>query len=105
MSSRALPTFIAIMVALCLGGCRQTIEIAPRNEALQVKPQQTAWMSHYLLGFVGRETIDVRDYCPGYLVQQIELESTFPTVLLTVSTLGIYAPRHLVVTCQKADEK
>lgn len=88
--------------ALCLTGCHQTIQLSPRIQSQEIPVRQVSWTSHFVLGFVGRQFIETRDYCPGYVVQRMELESTIPTVLVGFATLGMYVPRRLVVTCSRA---
>jgi hypothetical protein len=87
--------------ALCLTGCHQTIQLVPPNRATEVPIRQVSWSNHFVLGFVGREVIETRDYCPGFVVQSMKLESTVPTVLVGLATLGMYVPRRLVVTCSR----
>lgn len=88
-----------LALAALLGGCHQTLQVHTPREAAHEDVQQVTWSNHFLLGFVGRSQVDLRDYCRGAAVERVQLSSSVATVALTVVTLGIYCPRRVTVTC------
>lgn len=57
------------------------------------------WTDFYVFGLVGDEVIDLREFCPDGRAAEVRTGGNFPTVLVTVVTIGIYAPRIVYVTC------
>lgn len=84
----------ALALAL-LSGCHATF----RDPKVPAGKEHAAWSKFYLGGLVGHARIDIRDYCPSGRVHEVETAEDFKTVLLTVLTLGIYAPRRVYITC------
>jgi hypothetical protein len=54
--------------------------------------------SFFLLALIGDERIPVYQMCPGG-VSSIETGLSFPDLVLTVITIGIYTPRSWEVMC------
>lgn len=87
-----------LLAALALGalcGCHATF----RDPSVPAGRQHAAWAKFYLAGVVGHERIDIRDYCPSGRVHEVETAEDAQTLVLTVVTLGIYAPRRVFITC------
>ncbi|HEY5960741.1 MAG TPA: hypothetical protein VIV60_29505 [Polyangiaceae bacterium] len=57
------------------------------------------WAHYYLFGFLGREQLDLRDYCTTSSVASVRFASDPLTLLVSFATLGIYVPRSVTVTC------
>jgi hypothetical protein len=76
-------------------GCCKATFINPA-----VVPGETheEWTDFFIVGLVGKEEFDVREFCPGEAAK-VATGGNFLTGLVTVVTLGIYAPRKVYVTC------
>jgi hypothetical protein len=61
--------------------------------------EEKLWKSHYLLGFVGRSQLDLRDHCQGRGVESVSVGQNAVTVLLWVVTVGIYTPQRVSIRC------
>jgi len=87
----------ALVASLLLGtnGCYKATFINPA-----VVPGETheEWTDFFIVGLVGKEEFDVREFCPGEAAK-VATGGNFLTDLVTVVTLGIYAPRKVYVTC------
>ena len=66
--------------------------MAPRGHVVESKH------AYYLLGLVGKATVDASRVC-NEGVAAVESRSTTGQKLLTVLTIGVYAPRTVTVTC------
>ena len=72
------------------------------NPSISPGPRVERWTHFYLYGLVGHEEIDVRLLCPGE-VAAIRTGGNVATEIVTALTLGIYAPRKIIVTCAGAN--
>jgi hypothetical protein len=61
--------------------------------------EHNRWTDFYLYGLVGDEVVDVNEFCSDGRAYQVRTGGNFGSVLVTVVTLGIYAPRVVWVTC------
>lgn len=87
-----------LLGALALGalcGCHATF----RDPSVPAGKRHSKWSKFYLGGLVGHERIDIRDYCPSGRVHEVETAEDASTLVLTVVTVGIYAPRRVYITC------
>jgi len=84
----------ALALAL-LPACHATF----RDPKVPAGKEHAVWSKFYLVGLVGHARIDIRDYCPSGRVHEVETAEDFKTALLTVLTVGIYAPREVYITC------
>lgn len=57
------------------------------------------WASFFLFGLVGDLEIDTRDFCEQREVADITTGSNGLTWLATFFTMGIYAPKRVIVRC------
>jgi hypothetical protein len=94
-----MPKWSAGLFAICacgyaLIGCAAT----PSRGA--VAPTHDHWLSGYVLGIWGEAELDVRDDCPKTGAASVRVGATWTTLVVTVVTLGIYAPREVRVQCR-----
>jgi hypothetical protein len=95
------PRFSILLFAvplLTLTGCYKATFV---NPTVAPGPKVERWTEFYLFGLVGHEEVDVRLLCPGE-VAAIRTGGNVATGVVTVLTLGIYAPRKIYVTCAGA---
>ena len=91
---RALMT---TLLAISATGCYKATFIA--NPQVVKGADHDQWNSFFLWGLVGDETLDVRQFCSGGQVAQVRTGANFLTGLVTLVTIGIYAPRMAYVWC------
>ena len=97
------------IVTLCLAlmlsvGC-STVTISPKGAPkTSVEPTYSDSKSFFLWGLVGEHDIDVKEVCGEREVKQMQTQRTFTDSLLTIVTIGIYAPRTAKVWCEKTDK-
>lgn len=87
---------VALLAAcIALTGCYQA-RMTTSNPAGDTVVEER-WAPSYLGGLLPA-TIDVTDDCPSGIASA-EREFTFPNMLVSALTLGIYLPQHVTVTC------
>lgn len=115
---------LAAASVLALGGCFKATFVAdPSMANLGTAPEESAargptgepvrvtkpvtgwssdeWHSFWLFGLVGTADVDARAVCPqGAAV--VRTGGNVGTTLVTIATLGIYAPRKVYVRCHRA---
>jgi hypothetical protein len=57
------------------------------------------WSAFFILGLVGSEQFDVRDFCGQGAVAEVRTGGNFATGLVSALTIGIYTPHKVYVTC------
>jgi hypothetical protein len=67
--------------------------------ALKREPSHEEWANHYVFGLVGDKEYDVRQWCPNG-TGVARTGGNVGTTMLTIVTIGIYAPRKVYVTCE-----
>jgi len=83
-----------------LAGC-STVTIHPKQSAeLTTEPTYQERKSFYLAGLIGEERVNVSEVCEEKEAVQMQSQQTFVDGLLTVVTLGIYAPHTAKVWCE-----
>jgi len=87
--------FALLVACVALTGCYQA-RMTTSNPAGDTVVEER-WAPSYLGGLVPA-TIDVTDDCPSGIASA-EREFTFPNMLVSALTLGIYLPQHVTVTC------
>ncbi len=93
-SARLLLGVLALS-ALC--GCRATF----RDPKVPAGSEHSKWSSFFLGGLIGHERVDIRDYCPSGRVHEVVTAEDAATLVVTLVTAGIYAPRRVYITCGK----
>ena len=84
------------LLAMLLPGCYKASfvrDVPPRG------PVQEQWKSFWLLGVAGHHELDVRQFCPDGNIRLVRTGGDFWTGVVTLFTLGIYAPRIVYVQC------
>lgn len=85
---------IAALVAI--SGCyRQVVQTGRTPSATVI---DRPWVATWLWGLVPATPIDVSAQCRSGIATVVT-EETFPNGLVHLLTLGIYAPRHVTITC------
>lgn len=87
----------ALLGALALSGCYKATFIRDPEAIRGVEHDE--WVSYFIFGIVGEETRDVHQYCPDGRVAQVQTGANFGTGIVSLLTIGIYAPRKIYVTC------
>lgn len=93
--NRMLPLAALAIAAASTMGCYKATFVSP--EAPKANTIER-WNDFYLFGTVGEQQIDVRRYCPSEAAV-VRTGGNVGTDVVTVLTLGIYAPRKLYITC------
>ena len=85
----------ALVLASTTACFRQVVQTgrAPSETIVQQK-----WVSTWIFGLVAATPIDARTNCPSG-VATVETLTSFPNGLLSVLTLGIWAPQTVQITC------
>lgn len=87
-----------LAAALSLTGCAKATFVQPGNVG---QDRHEEWTDFYVFGLVGEEHIDARKFCPDR-VAQVRTGANAGTLVVTILTIGIYAPRKVYVTCGAA---
>ncbi|OLE62946.1 MAG: hypothetical protein AUG04_07585 [Deltaproteobacteria bacterium 13_1_20CM_2_69_21] len=89
----------AALLAVLLGaaGCYKATFIRDPNAVKGM--EQDKWLDFWLWGLVNEQEMDVKQFCPDGRVAQVVTGGNFGTGIVTLLTLGIYAPRKVYVTC------
>jgi len=83
-----------------------TVTIKPEGQSKFVnKPTYLDSKPFYLWGLAGEHRIDVLKICNKKEPLQMQSQQTFSDGLLTLVTLGIYAPHTAKVWCPKEESK
>jgi Bor protein len=88
---------LAAVLAIAAAGCYKATFIS--NPSVVRGADHDQWNSFFLWGLVGEETLDVRQFCSGGQVAQVRTGANVLTGLVSLVTLGIYAPRMAYVWC------
>jgi hypothetical protein len=89
----------AALLAILLGGagCYKATFIRDPNVVRGAEHDQ--WLDFWVFGIVGEQNIDVKQFCPDGRVAQVVTGGNFATGIVSLLTIGIYAPRKVYVTC------
>lgn len=98
LSMRGRALVGALALALC--GCHATF----RDPKVPAGAEHSKWSSFFLGGLVGHDRIDIRDYCPSGRVHEVETTEDVGTLLATLVTVGVYAPRRVYITCGRGQK-
>ncbi|MEB2314294.1 MAG: hypothetical protein OZ921_11110 [Sorangiineae bacterium] len=86
---------VIIATALAVTSCSATFVDA----RVPADTQHRLWRSFYAGGLIGHAELDIRDVCASGRAREVRTGEDALTLALTIVTLGIYAPRRVVVTC------
>jgi hypothetical protein len=84
-------------LALNMTGCYRATFI--RDSSATRGVEKDKWADFFIFGLVGERDYNVRDFCPDGRVAEVRTGGNFGTGLVSLLTLGIYAPRKVYVTC------
>lgn len=88
----------ALLAVVVTGACYKATFVADPGSTKRATTHEE-WTHHYVFGLVGEDTTyDVRRWCEGE-AGVVRTGGNAGTVLATIFTLGIYAPRKVYVTC------
>jgi hypothetical protein len=87
----------ALLAMLLAAGCYKATFIRDPSAVKGVERDQ--WLDFFVFGIVGEQNVEVRQFCPDGKVAQVQTGGNFGTGIVSVLTLGIYAPRKVWVTC------
>ena len=84
--------------AVLLSGCaQQTFNL---GQGVATKPKEVTTHHFFVSGIGQHKMVDVAKVCGGAdKVSRVEVQETFPNVLLSIVTFGIYTPREARVYC------
>ncbi|MEN5016841.1 Bor family protein [Erwinia sp. Eh17-17] len=84
--------------AVLLSGCAQQTFQLKHN---QVATPKQATTHHFFVSGIGqKKTLDAAAICGNAdKVDRVEVQQTFPNILLSIVTFGIYTPREARVYC------
>ncbi|NRB37052.1 MAG: Bor family protein [Pseudomonadales bacterium] len=92
-------SLLACLVSL-LAAC-STVTIQPKAAEKQTQAADFSETRHFFFwGLMGETHVDVKDICADKAITQMQSQATFVNGLLTVVTLGIYAPHSVKVWCE-----
>jgi len=95
MNRTLLPLAALAIAAAATMGCYKATFVSPEAPKANTIEQ---WNDFYLFGLVGEEEIDVRRFCASEAAV-VRTGGNVGTDVVTVLTLGIYAPRKVYITC------
>jgi len=90
----------ALVLASLLSGCA-TVTIHPKKtQKLASTPSFEESKDFFFWGLSGEHRLNVAEVCGNKPVNQMQSQATFNDVVLTIVTLGIYAPHSVKVWCE-----
>jgi hypothetical protein len=90
---------LSIVILLSTFGCATSRVVMSSKWDERSKPSYVDYVDAYLLGFVGKQRIDLRAVCMDQRPYAIQQGTTIQDGLFTLITLGIYAPTTIKVWC------
>ncbi|MGZ6126161.1 MAG: Bor/Iss family lipoprotein [Myxococcales bacterium] len=89
----------AAFLAALLGatGCYKATFIRDPNAVKGAEHDK--WLDYWFWGLMNEQDIEVEQFCPDGGVAQVVTGGNFGTGIVSLLTLGIYAPRKVYVTC------
>lgn len=98
-SNPAFRTGIALLSSICLAACAPAT-FRPSGGPKDVsKPTWQERKPYFFLGMVGEHEIDVGPICGNRRVDQMQTQFTFPDILVTLVSFGVYTPKTARVWC------
>ena len=92
---------LALVGALSSAGCYKATFVEDPT-ALEREPTHEVWNDHFLWGLTGEHAHDGSQLCP-HGVSVVRTRGDTLTGLVTIGTLGIYAPRKVELTCRETE--
>jgi hypothetical protein len=95
---RARRAALVFWLVLPLGCASVVYQNGPGGPTTRDSTVETT-LHYFIFGAVGRPELDVGALCREKTIDKIQVLSSVPNVIVTVLTLGIYAPRTVRVWC------
>ncbi|GAA3939872.1 Bor family protein [Litoribacillus peritrichatus] len=95
-----LRTFIIAGLYLMLMACSSVTIHPTATFKYSSEPTYQDSRHFFFWGLVGQTRVDVKQICQQKRVVQMQSQATFVDGLLTLITLGIYAPHSVKVWCE-----
>lgn len=90
---------LVLLASVMLVGCAK-VTISPEHDIkLSSTPTYQERKDFYFWGLINEHFMDVSQVCYNRPVLQMQTQATFVDSVLTVLTLGIYAPKTAMVWC------
>jgi hypothetical protein len=90
---------LLLSLLLTSAGCAN-VTISPQGQPhIATAPTFEERRDFFLWGLIGEHTVDVSAVCRGTAPLQLQTQMTTTDALLTIITLGIYAPRTARIWC------
>ena len=97
-----LERWVALGACVLLISACSTVTVNPSGTQKRSGDPSWSHREHYFFwGLAGEKTIDLDSACNGGRVLQTQAQSTFGDGLLSLITIGIWAPRHAKVWCEQ----
>lgn len=96
--------FLICLVMLTVFSCStQRFIYDSKRASLVDEPTVTKWAPFFIGGFAQRSSFNPKKICKNkdQNLAKVEFVQTFPNILLTFITLGIYSPREARIYCAK----
>jgi Bor protein len=91
-----LRRLMTIGALVMLAGCHNVTYVAKTRTPSEAVHEEK--MNFFVVGLVGTHDVQAGDRCPTG-VARVKTTQTFVDVMLTIVTVGIYAPRTAQITC------
>ncbi len=100
MGNKQVKPLSLVLLAVAIAGCSTITITRQGQQKLSTPPNFEQRYDFFLWGLVNDHDVDVKEICKGDKVEQMQTQHTFVDGLLTLFTLGIYAPRTAKVWCK-----
>lgn len=95
---------LLLLLLSCLFACSAVTVRTDKNKKLRHAPDYQKRFNYYWWGLKGEHKVNVRLVCNSRDVEQMQVVDTAGDILLTLVTVGIYAPRTARVWCREGIE-
>ena len=90
---------ISFVIGAPLAGCATSRLVLSSKWDEKATPSYVDYLDAYAFGFIGKQRVDLRAVCLDQRPYGIQTAYTVQDGLLTLVTLGIYAPTTIKVWC------
>jgi hypothetical protein len=97
MKTSQLRRCIPLLALLLLASCYKATFYQNPNVVAGARHER--WSDFFILGLVGSEHFDVRNFCGQDAVAEVRTGGNFGTAFVSVLTIGIYTPHKVYLTC------
>lgn len=93
-----MKTIFLALSLIFLASCSH-LEVVKEHPASAKRNFNERKLNYFVWGLVRPRPIQSKELCPGDSLASLEFKMTTQDILLSVVTLGIYVPRHLIAAC------